>query len=44
MGMNAALFLAGFALESPKISLLAIASGAACYVGIRLDNDQENSE
>jgi len=44
MGMNAVLFFAGFALDSSKISLLAIASGAACYVGIRLDHDQEDSE
>ena len=42
--MNAVLFFAGFALDSSKISLLAIASGAACYVGIRLDHDQEDSE
>ena len=42
--MNMVLLLAGFALESPKICLLAIASGAACYVGIRLDHDQEDNE
>ena len=44
MGVNAVLFIAGVALESPKISLLAMASGAACYVGVRLDHDQEDKE
>ena len=44
MGMNVVLFFAGFPLESPTISLLAIASGAACYMGIRLDHDQEDSQ
>ena len=44
MGMNVVLFFAGFPLDSPMISLLAIASGAACYVGIKLDHDQEDSQ
>ena len=44
MGINLVLFFAGFPLESPMISLLAIASGAACYVGIKLDHDQEDSQ
>jgi hypothetical protein len=44
MGMNFVLFFSGFPLESPMISLLAIASGAACYIGIKLDHDQEDSQ
>jgi|TARA_R110000824_G_scaffold34359_2_gene109178 hypothetical protein len=44
MGMNVVLFFAGFPLESPMISLLSIVSGAACYVGIKLDHDQEDNQ
>jgi len=44
MGINFVLFLSGFPLESPMISLLAIASGAACYIGIKLDHDQEDNQ